>query len=114
MRRFQLFELEDLEWVPSAIRNGGTDLLDFGFDRLGFYDGVAPKLVELLERTKSKRVVDLCSGGGGGTLQMRRKVRESGNDVEFLLSDRHPNEAGIARVAALEDPLAPLRYPPAA
>lgn len=112
MRRIHLFELEDFDWVPSAIRNGGTDLLDFGFDRLGFYDGVAPKLVEFLEETGAKRVVDLCSGGGGGTLQMRRRVRESGLEVAFELSDLHPNEAGIARVAALGDPLTTYRAEP--
>ena len=41
MRRVQWFEFEDLDAVPAAVRNGGTDLLDLGFDRLGFYDGVA-------------------------------------------------------------------------
>ncbi len=112
MRRVQLFELEDFHWVPSAIRDGGTDLLDFGFDRLGFYDRVAPKLVELLKQTGSARVVDLCSGGGGGTLQMRRKVRESGLDVELVLSDLHPNQDGIARVAALGDPRTRYRTEP--
>lgn len=112
MRRIQLFEFEDFERVPSAIRDGGTDLLDFGFDRLGFYDAVAPKLIALLDETRATRVIDLCSGGGGGTLQMRRAVRESGNEVEFVLSDLHPNQAGIARVAALGDPLTRYRAEP--
>lgn len=103
MNRVQLFELEDLDWVPRPVRDGGTDLLDLGFDRLGFYDGVAPKLLALLEKTRATRIVDLCSGGGGGTLQMRRRVRTGANDVEFVLSDLHPNEAGIARVEALGD-----------
>ncbi len=104
MRRVHLFELEDLPWVPRPIRDGGTDLLDLGFDRLGFYDGVAPHLISVLESTGATRVVDLCAGGGGGTLQMRKRVRAAGNDAEFVLSDLHPNEAGIARVQALGDP----------
>lgn len=104
MRRVHLFELEDFDWVPRPIRDGGTDLLDLGFDRIGFYDGVAPRLVELLERTGATRVVDLCSGGGGGTLQMRRRVRAAGRALELVLTDRHPSEAGIARVRALGDP----------
>lgn len=104
MRRIHLFELEDFDWVPRPIRDGGTDLLDLGFDRLGFYDGVAPKLVSLLEHTGASRIVDLCSGGGGGTLQMRERIRSRIGDVEMLLSDKNPNEAGIARVAALSDP----------
>jgi hypothetical protein len=104
MRRIHLFELEDFDWVPRPIRDGGTDLLDLGFDRLGFYDGVAPKLVSLLERTGASRIVDLCSGGGGGTLQMRERIRTKAPDVEMVLSDKNPNEAGMARVAALNDP----------
>jgi hypothetical protein len=91
MRRIHLFELEDLDWLPRAIRDGGTDLLDLGFDRMGFYDGVAPKLIALLDATRATRIVDLCSGGGGGT-------------------DRNPNEAAIARIAALGDPA--TRYRP--
>jgi hypothetical protein len=104
MQRLHLFELEDLDWVPRAVRDGGTDLLDLGFDRLSFYGGVAPALSALLERTRATRVVDLCSGGGGGTLQMWRKLRAGGDTRELVLSDRHPNEAGIARVERLGDP----------
>ncbi len=112
MRRAHLFEFEDLDAVPAAVRDGGTDLLDLGFDRLGFYEGVAPRLVELLARTGATRVVDLCSGGGGGALQMRRLVRAAGLDVAFVLSDRYPNAAGVARVAALGDPATRYRTEP--
>jgi hypothetical protein len=110
MRRVQWFELEDLGWVPRAVRDGGTDLLDLAFDRLGFYEGVAPRLLSLLSETGATRVVDLGSGGGGGTLSMRARVRAAQPGVEFVLSDLHPNEAGIARVAALGD--AGTRYLP--
>jgi hypothetical protein len=110
MRRIHLFELEDFDWVPRPVRDGGTDLLDLGFDRLGFYDGVAPKLRALLEATGARRLVDLCSGGGGGALQMRKALRAAGSEVEVVLSDRNPSDAGIARVASLGDPL--TRYRP--
>jgi hypothetical protein len=106
MQRLHLFELEDFGWLPAPIRDGGTDFLDFLFDRLGFYDGVAPKLVDLLRRTGADRVIDLASGGGGGTLQLRRKVRAAGLATEFVFSDGFPNEAGRARVSALADPAA--------
>lgn len=108
MRRLHLFELEDLDWVPRVVRDGGTDLLDLGFDRIGFYDGALPKLTALLDATGASRLVDLCSGGGGGTLQLRKRLRDQGKDVELLLSDLHPNEAAAARVAALGD--AKTRY----
>lgn len=112
MRRLHLFELEDFDWVPRVVRDGGTDLLDLGFDRIGFYDRALPKLVALLERTGATRLVDLCSGGGGGTLQLRRRLRDRGKSVELLLSDLHPNEAASARVAALGDPQTRYRAEP--
>lgn len=104
MQRIHLFELEDYGWLPRPIRDGGTDFLDFAFDRIGFYDGVADKLVALLRRSGAQRVVDLASGGGGGTLQLRRSVRSAGLPTEFVFSDSFPNEAGQARIAALADP----------
>lgn len=105
MRRVQLVELEDLPWVPAAIRDGGTDLLDFGFERVGFYRGVVPELASLLDRTGSTLVTDVCSGGGGGALFALRALRRAGrDDLRFVLTDRFPNEAGRARVAAQNDP----------
>lgn len=112
MQRIHLFELEDYGWLPRPIRDGGTDFLDFLFDRMGFYDGVADKLVALLQRTGASRVVDLASGGGGGTLHLRRAVRAAGLSTEFVFSDGFPNEAGQARIAALGDPASRYQVEP--
>jgi len=108
MRRIHLFELEDFDWVPRVIRDGGTDLLDLAFDRLGFYRGVAPKLAAVLEATGARTIVDLCSGGGGGTLQTWRALGDGRDRASLTLTDRNPSEAGMARVAALGD--ARVRY----
>ncbi len=110
MRRVHLFELEDFDWVPRPIRDGGTDLLDAGFARIGFYDGVVPELAALIERTNERALLDLCSGGGGGTLHLLQKLERK--DVTLSLSDRHPSEAGQARVAALADPAVTYRPEP--
>ena len=104
MRRLQLVELEDLSWLPAPVRNGATDLLDYAFDRLGFYDGVAAALPDTLSASGATRIVDLGSGGGGGTLSLRRRLREGGCDVEVVFTDRYPNEAAIARIRSLGDP----------
>ena len=111
MRRVHLFELEDFDWVPRAIRDGGTDLLDLAFDRLGFYAGVAPRLAEVLTATGQMEVVDLCSGGGGGTLSAWRLLpSDTRARVSLTLTDRNPNTAGMARVEALAEPR--IRYAP--
>jgi hypothetical protein len=104
VRRLQLVELEDLSWLPAPVRNGATDLLDHAFDRLGFYDGVASALPAALAASGATRIVDLVSGGGGGTLSLRRRLRAAGLNVEVLFTDRYPNAAAIARVQSLGDP----------
>jgi hypothetical protein len=111
MERVHLFEFEDFDWVPRPVRDGGTDLLDLAFDRLGFYAGVAPKLAAVLDATRTERVIDLCSGGGGGTLSAWRLLSSATRErVSLTLTDRHPNAAGIARVEALSNPR--VRYAP--
>ena len=42
---------------------------------------VVPLLRDLLERTGSERIVDLCSGGSGPLLAVVRELRESGLEV---------------------------------
>lgn len=112
MQRVHLFELEDFAWLPRPLRDGGTDVLDFAFGRLGFYDGVLPQVTSFVERTGATRIVDLCSGGGGGTLMLGKRLAAAGRAVDLVLSDAYPSEAGMARVRALGDPRTTYRSEP--
>lgn len=106
MQRLHLFEWEDFPWLPRAIRNGGTDLLDLAFDRMGLYAPLAPVLLQTLQESEHTQLVDVCSGGGGGALSMLGLLRRQGhNTVRLTLSDRFPNPGAMARVEALKDPL---------
>jgi hypothetical protein len=107
MQRVHLVEPEDLPWFPRPIRDGGTDVLDLMFATMGFYRALVPELMTLMETTGMRRLVDLCSGGGGGATAMRALLREQGHtDLELVLTDRYPNAAAAARVQALGDPKA--------
>ncbi len=98
-------ELEDCNWLPRSIRDGGTDFLNFFFARIGYYQGVIPILFNFLHHDlRAEKVLDLASGGGGGTLELLRQMRVAGNNAEFVFSDRFPNRAGVDRVAELSDP----------
>lgn len=108
MRRLQLVELEDLPWIPRLVRDGGTDVLDYAFKRFGFYDGVMPRILSFLNELDARRIVDLCSGGGGAALHWREQLRAKGRTVDMTLTDLYPNDTGRARVEALRD--AQTRY----
>jgi hypothetical protein len=111
MQRVHLVELEDLPWFPKPIRDGGTDVLDLLFARMGFYRPLVPELVALMQTTGLHRLVDLGSGGGGGALAMVGMLREQGHgELELVLTDRFPNAAAAERVRTVGDPA--LRWHP--
>ncbi len=113
MKRVQAFELEDLPWVPAAIKDGGRDLLDAMFSRVRFYRGCAPSIAALVKATGVTRLVDLCSGSGGGALAMLAELDALGLDgLSLQLSDRFPNAAAIERVRSLADPRVSYRHEP--
>jgi hypothetical protein len=94
MGRVHLFEFEDMPWCPRAVRDGGTDWLQFMQNTFRGFDTIAPKLRDLMSRTRRTDVIDLCSGGGGPWLTLERTLAASG-DVSVTLSDFFPNEAAF-------------------
>lgn len=94
MRRRQLVELEDLPWCPRVVRDGGTDWLAFMFNATRIFDAVAPKIRGAMQATGTTSVLDLCSGGGGPWLTLRRELARSG-PVRVVLSDLYPNVAAL-------------------
>jgi hypothetical protein len=100
MRRLHLVELEDEPWCPRPVRDAATDYLEFMI-RLGNpYAPVVPLLREALRRTGARRVVDLCSGGGGPWPRLLPELDREGEPVEVLLTDLYPNLDALRRVRA--------------
>ena len=89
--RLQLFEWEDLEWFPHAIRDLVLDYLGFLEVRFALYKPVLPLLRRMLEQTDTLKVVDLCSGRGGMVLALYEALASDGINVEFTLTDKFPN-----------------------
>jgi hypothetical protein len=99
--RLHLFELEDQSWCPGPLRDGMTDWLRFMSERGGGFDGAAPLLARVVRQAGAIRLVDLCSGGVGPALRLRRLLAErEGLDVELVLTDLYPNRAAFERAAA--------------
>ncbi len=90
--RLQLFEFEDLPWFPSVIREGMVDYLGFVLGVINFYQPIVPLLKECLEKSGQRRIIDLCSGGGGAIERVRRNLMElTGEDLYITLTDKFPN-----------------------
>ena len=78
--RLHLIELEDQPWFPATIRDLATDYLHFIETRFALHQPAVVLVVEVLQRSDSTHMVDLCSGGGGPIpgFSMRWQRRESG------------------------------------
>lgn len=92
MRRLHLFEFNDQAWLPAFVTSWMTNVLRHGHE--GSKDGElwAQKVSELLARSGTGRIVDLCSGAGGPALSMREVLRRDyGVDAHLTLTDLIPN-----------------------
>ncbi|MFP8874533.1 MAG: hypothetical protein VCB42_08385, partial [Myxococcota bacterium] len=98
MTRLHLFELEDQPWFPSVLRDAGTAYLRHMFEMTGHAALMVPTLAEALAAAKTRRIVDLCSGGGGPLPIAVRELRKRGVRVHATLTDRYPNRSLFRRL----------------
>jgi hypothetical protein len=100
MKRVHFVEIEDQPWCPAAVRRAATDYLRFAAKMNRVYDGAVPILRRAIERAGAERVLDLCSGGGGPWIELRRALADGGAPVRVVLTDFHPNTAAFEHVRA--------------
>src|SRR5437660_10378930 len=105
--RLHLVEIHDLAFCPPTLRDALTDFLAFTENLAGAYDPVGPLLRRGLERTKARRIVDLCSGAGG---PWRRLAAQVG--VPVLPTDRSPPPGAPAALPVHTAPVDARPVPP--
>jgi SAM-dependent methyltransferase len=101
MKRRHWIEISDEPWCPRGIRNAVTDYCRFVTELSGIYNAVAPLLIEALERTGGRLVLDLGSGAGGPWLRLQPLLRKLGMDVTVCLSDHNPDVVAFERARHL-------------
>ncbi len=113
MKRIHLFEFEDLGWLPHAWRDMMTDFLQFFMSKADPYRPVVPELRQVLEKLNCRRVIDLCSGGGGPWLDIVRQLEvEENYPVAVTLTDKYPNLEAFRRVGeASNGSISHVEYP---
>lgn len=99
MRRLQLVELEDLDWFPAVLRDGGTACLRAigKTGRMGRF--MAAPLAEALRKTGQRRLVDLCSGGAGPLPEVLEALAGDSLEVRAVMTDKYPNLPALGRAA---------------
>lgn len=97
-RRIHAPELEDQPWFPAELRRYITDILHVAHLAFGVYRRWTPRIAEVLVGCDERRIVDLCSGGGGPALAIARGLREDHDlDVTLTLTDLYPNSSAAER-----------------
>lgn len=91
MGRIHLFEFEDQPWFPKALRNYGTDFLQFLSNKTKMYKPIIPLIKKGLDQSGTNQIVDLGSGGGGGFLWLNSELQKEIPDLKIVLTDYFPN-----------------------
>ena len=94
MKRLHLFEFEDFGWLPASLRDTGTDFLRFMIEFRKPYEAVFPRLIDAVVASRSRRIIDLCSGGGGPIFGLIAGLDAADARVPTTLSDLFPSRSG--------------------
>jgi hypothetical protein len=99
LRRIHLFEIQDQPWCPRSLRDAITDSIQFGLVLFNFYGPIFTCLRQAVLASKSRRILDLNSGGGGPWPKLWRVFEKSDLPIEISLSDKYPNLASFKRIS---------------
>lgn len=109
--RIQLFEFNELNWLPESVRNAITEILRVLSVSLRVHEVIWPVLDQLIEKTGSRCIVDLCSGAGGPVTALAHQLSQA--NIAIYLTDKFPNRPAFAaaeqmsagRIRAYSDPV---------
>lgn len=96
MKRFQLIEIGDQDWLPNSLRDALTDYLQFVNNLTQPYTPIIPQLGRALEQTNTRQIIDLCSGGAGPWLSLQPALPKS-DLISVRLTDKFPNLPAFQR-----------------
>jgi len=88
--RLQLFEFNDLERAPAALRDTIVETLSRAMSWGRMLDALVPPLRHFLEEAGSTEILDLCAGAGGPASILAGALERSGADAKITLTDLFP------------------------
>lgn len=93
MKRIQLFEFEDFDWLPEAVRAGVTSLIVVFHRMMGTREVLAGLIGQVRNRCDFSQIVDMGSGSGGIMPEVLAHLNDDNpaHPIRLLLTDLHPN-----------------------
>ena len=93
MKRIELFEFEDFNWLPNTIRTGVTNLIKVLHRLFGTSDLLVELITNCQKKTSFSQIIDLGSGSGGPMIDVVKKINDHSKDnsINLLLTDKYPN-----------------------
>jgi len=89
--RLQLFEFNDLDFVPTAVRDTIVESLSRTLVWGRMLRGLTAPFAEFLAAAGTREVLDLGAGAGGPATVLHRELTRAGHTPpRFLLTDLHP------------------------
>ena len=89
MSRIHFFEIHDQAWCPESVRHGVRDALYTAW-KLFFWRNALPHIHDLIKKSKTPYLLDLCSGGGGPMPLIAQHLEEKSPGFSISLSDLFP------------------------
>ena len=97
--RLQLFEFNDLPWVPAAVRDTVVESLSRTLAWGRILDGLVVPFETFVAASGASEMLDVGSGAGGpGSLLSEAIARRGGKPPRFVLTDLHPRLALWKRI----------------
>ncbi len=101
MRRIHFIELEDSAMLPAGIRDGITDFLEFVVVVPHLYAPIRLRLNDVFRHRQVRKIIDLCSGGGGPWKRLRHDLDVLRTSQAHLwLTDLYPNVSALQKLQA--------------
>lgn len=98
MKRIQFIELLDFPQVPKGLRQASMAYLRLMLGITGQARQLLPKLTEALQKSGTRQILDLCSGGGGPWPTLASALATLGAVDRIELSDLFPDAGAYAIV----------------
>jgi hypothetical protein len=88
--RLQLFEFNDLAWMPAAVRDTVVESLSHALEWGRMLRGLVPPFERFLAASGARELLDLGAGAGGPARILAAELAREGTPPRFLLTDLHP------------------------